>query len=244
MDMLSYPHPDIRWHMAADEALVRAAEDGEARESLRFYEFDDVSVVLGVGAKWREEVFPERCEADDVPVLRRCSGGGTVLFAPGCLGYSLVLDTEARPELADLHASYRAILDRLVLGFRSLGIEARHAGICDLALGELKFGGSAQKRLQRCILHHGTILYDMDLSLIDRYLPHPPDEPDYRAGRPHSEFVTNVPLPAADCRRAVTRAFFPPGQDPQPRDVGTNMLKDARELLVTRYETPQWHRRR
>lgn len=245
MQLLQYNHADVRFHLAADEALLRSAERGEGGlgESLRFYEFAVPVVILGVGTRWREEVLDSGCRADGVPVYRRCSGGGTVVFAPGCLGYSLVLDTEARPEMAGLHESYAAIMGRIVRALRRRGLDATHEGISDLAVAGRKVGGTAQKRLRRFILHHGTLLCGMGLSVLDRYLLHPPSEPDYRAGRPHARFATNLPFGVEEGRAVLLEAFdLPPTA--VPWDVTESIAPAVERLMAERYAREDWHRRR
>jgi lipoate-protein ligase A len=65
-------------------------------------------------------------------------------------------------------------------------------GVSDLALGDRKLGGSCLRR-ERGLAHYTTtLLVDPDLALLDRYLQHPPREPDYRAGRTHRDFVTTL----------------------------------------------------
>ncbi|MCK5082116.1 MAG: hypothetical protein KAR31_04335, partial [Candidatus Omnitrophica bacterium] len=71
-----------------------------------------------------------------------------------------------------------------------------------------KISGNAQKRSKKFILHHGTILYDFDLERIKRYLKVPKDIPEYRQGRSHLDFVTNVPLSAVDIKSAFKDVFW------------------------------------
>ena len=66
----------------------------------------------------------DACRADGVAVLRRFSGGGAVVLGPGCLNYAIALSLVSRPELADVAASFRAILGRVAaaLGVPGLSI--------------------------------------------------------------------------------------------------------------------------
>ena len=57
-----------------------------------------------------KDVDEPACRADGVPVLRRASGGGTVLLGPGCLCFSLVLRYDRAPGLEDITVSYRHVL--------------------------------------------------------------------------------------------------------------------------------------
>ena len=59
---------------------------------------------------------------------------------------------------------------------------------------ERKFAGHAQRRVRGAVLHHGVVLYDFDLDLIDALLPEPPRRPAWRGDRTHREFLTNAPL--------------------------------------------------
>jgi len=79
----------------------------------------------------------------------------------------------------------------------------------DIALAESKrkFSGNAQKRGKKFILHHGTILYDFDLSLIEKYLPIPHKIPEYRRERSHKNFLTNIPLKRKDIQDGLAQEF-------------------------------------
>ena len=191
-----------------DEVLLRLANQGRSGEALRFWESEHVFIVLGRLGRLDRDVRRQITRKDGVPVFRRASGGGTVVQGPGCLNYTLILSKE-RPEVADLRRSYQFILGKLINVLSGLGVEAAFWPISDMAVRgtQKKFSGNAQKRGRRFILHHGTILYCFDLTLIERYLTMPDDMPAYRQHRRHRDFVTNVPInPQAFCSE-VGRCF-------------------------------------
>ena len=72
-------------NLACDEALLEECESAEHPGFLRFWESPVHFVVLGYGKALEKEVFREECARLEIPILRRCSGGGTVLQGPGCL---------------------------------------------------------------------------------------------------------------------------------------------------------------
>src|SRR6266404_876476 len=76
-------------NLACDEALLNMCEEGLEGEILRFWEPKETFVVVGYANQAAREANLEACRAGNVPVLRRCSGGGTVLQGLGCLNYSL-----------------------------------------------------------------------------------------------------------------------------------------------------------
>src|SRR5262249_7263111 len=65
-----------------------------SHEVLHFWEITRPVVVVGRSGKIAEEVHIEACKADGVEVVRRNSGGGAVVLAPGCLNYSLVVSLD------------------------------------------------------------------------------------------------------------------------------------------------------
>ena len=101
------------------------------------------------------------------------------------------------------------ISQKAIDALKPLGVEAVFRPISDIAVAgsDKKFSGNAQKRGKNYILHHGTILYDFDLSLIPKYLTIPKDVPDYRQGRSHLDFVTNIPIDPAVFKVNMCRVF-------------------------------------
>lgn len=209
---LSTPQENILY----DNVLLELAEEGRQGEVLRFWESRQPFIVLGRVSKVEEDVNLEAALADAVPVIRRSSGGGTVVQGKGCLNYTLVLSKEKHPQAADLKRSYEFILGRVIGALKRVGIDAVFKPVSDIALasGQKKISGNAQRRLRRFILHHGTILHDLDLGLIERYLKFPPSVPEYRARRAHLDFVTNIFVPAGRIKEEIGRAFEADGEEP------------------------------
>lgn len=228
-------------NLALDEQLLDAAETGRAADTLRLWESPALFVVLGVAQKVRDHINVEACENDGVPILRRCSAGGCVLQGPGCLNYSLVLSQTGHPDIAHLRRSYDHICGRLCDALQRRGVAARHEGVSDLAVDGLKISGSAQKRRKHFILHHGTLLYDMDSDLMERYLLEPNDRPDYRGARNHRGFVAKVPLSRPALSQAVREAFDVTGPpvEPQPWELDAAMV-----LVGEKYRCQDWIWRR
>src|SRR5262249_50988062 len=207
-------------------------------EVLRLWEWPQPAVVLGSGCVLREEVDENACAADGVPVLRRSSGGGTVLLGRGCLLFSLVLAIDRSPALSAVRPSYGYILVRLGKALADLVPSIVQAGISDLAVGGRKFSGNAQQRKLRFLLHHGTLRYAFALALIGRYLRPPARQPEYRAGRDHLDFVRNLSCTAEELRNRLRAGW-------QAEDERYSWPEEAvAELVRSKYSTVAWVRRR
>ncbi len=187
---------DPQENLACDDEFLLKADKHAGGEVLRFWESPRTFVVLGRACDQGVDVHEDFCMQDGIPVLRRSSGGGTVLQGPGCLNFSLVLAKSRHPDLLLITRSYEHILSKTIAALKVCGVDAEFRPVCDLVVPsvEKKFSGNAQRRGRTHILHHGTILYDFNLSSILRYLNMPEQMPDYRRGRPHGDFITNVKL--------------------------------------------------
>ncbi|MGH7851987.1 MAG: lipoate--protein ligase family protein, partial [Candidatus Binatia bacterium] len=171
-------------NLACDEALLEMMEANFARDDcLRIWHAKKYFVVLGHSDRLQSNVNIAACSHHSIPILRRISGGGTVVQGPGCLNYSLILKNQAR-RLTNVADTFKYVLER----HRSVveevcGVTARLEGISDLTYNGFKFSGNAQYRKARFLLVHGTFLLNFDLSVIEALLPVPAKQPAYRRMR-------------------------------------------------------------
>ena len=185
------PLPPRRGLALEIEALRRLEQAPAVGERLLIWESMQPAVILPRHADPEAWAHLPACAARGIPLLRRESGGGAVVVGPGCLNVALVLSLDRRPWLADVDASYHRLLGRLA---DVLAVDGAAVRSTDLAVRERKFAGHAQRRVRGAVLHHGVVLYDFDLDLIDALLPEPPRRPAWRGDRTHREFLTNAPL--------------------------------------------------
>jgi lipoate-protein ligase A len=238
MDFLDLTLPTAAENLALDEALLLEAEAGRGGEVLRLGEWPHYAVVLGAGCVLGDDVDESACRADGVPVLRRASGGGTVLLGPGCLCYSLVMSYERGPALREITPSYVYILNRVRESLAGLLPEIEQAGTSDLTGAGLKFSGNAQQRKRDHLLHHGTLMYEFDLSRIGRYLRMPGRQPEYRARRDHAAFVRNLPASAEELKRRLREGWQ------ADREMADWPREAVRRLSEEKYTRSEWIRRR
>lgn len=202
---LSLPAPEE--NLALDEWLLQQTEDSGV-ETLRLWESSRPFVVLGRSNSLAGEVDTEACRQRNIPILRRVSGGGTVVQGPGCLSYAVTLAIPPAGPLASITGTNRWIMERHQNAISSLiGQPVEVKGHSDLALAGRKFSGNAQKRGRSAFLFHGTLLHAADLALMAAALRHPKVEPDWREGRSHGEFITNLPTDRTALCAALRHAW-------------------------------------
>lgn len=247
MHRLDLPFSAPAQQLAADEALLDWCEAGGSDELLLFWEPRAPFVVVGYANKLAAEVNLAACAASGVPIFRRCSGGGAVVQMPGGLNYSLILRIAEDRPTRNITTANQFIMERnreavqAALGSPAPAVWVR--GHTDLAVSQptaastpfLKVAGNAQRRRKHFLLFHGTLLLNCDLRWISQLLPMPSLQPDYRASRPHGEFVTNLNLSAAAVQTALARTWQVEEECPNPP------LAEIEKLAREKYATYAWN---
>ena len=190
--------------LARDWALFQTIESGAATIAWRCWRPLRPVVVLGRNGRPEIDILEEACRDSGTEVLRRFTGGGTVVLSQGCLVYTLAVSLEAKPELRDVAASFRHILERLVV---SLAVSDLSIVETDLVLGDRKVSGNSQRRGRRALLQHGTLLHDFDAELATRLLREPLRQPRYRRRREHASFLGNLPLAVERIEQRLAGCF-------------------------------------
>jgi lipoate---protein ligase len=225
----SYPSPAE--NLACDEALLEELEAGAGEPTLRFWESSAHFVVLGYSNAIATEVNRPECDRRGIPILRRSSGGGTVLQGPGCLNYNLTLPiTEETPSITDTNCF---VMSRNRDALReALGRDVEIKGHTDLAIGGVKFSGNAQRRKSKALMFHGCFLLNLDLEAMSAALSHPSKEPDYRGGRAHRHFVTNLGVNDEVVKAALREAWSA---------ADTRSAPSIEQLVSDRYANRAWN---
>lgn len=225
--------------LAIDEALLDAANAGGLTVPVvRTWQAEHPAVVVGSSSRLADEVDLPTCRRLGVPVLRRTSGGATVVLGPGCVMWTVVTPHAEPPPIDAIHA---AMLDPLAAALALAGRPVSRQGTSDLTVslpeGIRKVSGNALRVRRRGVLYHGTLLDDFPLALIGQLLRHPPREPAYRQQRSHDAFLANLSLGRRQIDAAVRAAFG------AWRDESDWPQQQAADLVASRYGLASWTER-
>ncbi len=181
------------YNMAVDEELLARAQAGESTPVLRLYSWKPPAVSLGRFQRIETALDPAACKQLGFDIVRRITGGRAVLHFNE-LTYSIVapLDNPLFPPT--VLGTYKVIAVGLLAGLRCLGIAAemvsrngRLAGLVknntkdpscfsspswyEIVVNGKKIIGSAQRRMPRAFLQHGSILIGYDPNLEAMVIP-------------------------------------------------------------------------
>lgn len=228
--------PSVAENLALDEALLEQAQAGPAgTESLRIWQADSPFIVLGRSSRVADEVHDRCAQQQAIPVFRRVSGGATVVAGPGCMFYALVLSLEQRPQLRMIDQAHQFVMGQMQSALQALVPQLEFDGTCDLVVTGRKVSGNSVRLIRDWMLYHGTLLLDMDLTLVDRLLKHPPREPEYRAGRTHADFLANLQIPY----QAAASALY--AKWPIASKVKSLPLARIQSLVRDKYSQDSWN---
>ncbi|WP_420838661.1 lipoate--protein ligase family protein [Bifidobacterium amazonense] len=164
--------------MTVDERWAREVAAGARPATVRFWEWAGPAVVVGRFQSIPDEVHEDEAAREGIAIVRRCTGGGAMFIEPGnTITYSLYAPLPFVSGIS-IEESYRLCDQWLLDALRGIGVDARFAGLNDIASSHGKIGGAAQRRFPApagsdgpgAVLHHVTMAYDIDADKMMRIL--------------------------------------------------------------------------
>ena len=125
---------------------------------------NDKSVIVGNNQVIENEVDLEFAKAHDIPVIRRITGGGAVYHDLGNVNYTYI--SSKVNEFGNFLVFARPVITFL----HTLGVDAYHIGKNDIGIDNRKISGNAQCVKGEYILHHGTLMFDVDINVLEKVL--------------------------------------------------------------------------
>ena len=145
------------------------------------------AVIVGKNQNTVEEINQKYVEEHGIKVVRRLSGGGAVYHDLGNLNFTFIVDGEDASNM-DLHAFCRPIARAL----NQLGVPAEVNGRNDITIEGRKFSGNSQYIRNKRIMHHGTMMFDSDLSVVSACLNVSKDKIESKGVKSVRSRVTNI----------------------------------------------------
>lgn len=151
---------------------------------------DKSYIVLGASNNAKDAVVQETTLQDNISVLKRRTGGQTVMLTPNNLIISAVITDEQIMKPKDVFNRFNDLIIAAIAKNHTVKFSTR--GISDIAMGEKKILGSSMYRGKGKLFYHAVLNFGEPSTTFQKYLTHPSNEPDYRKGRMHHEFVTSL----------------------------------------------------
>ena len=147
-------------------------------------------IVLGSSQKPENECNIKNVLADEIPVYQRTGGGGAVVLAPTILCIALRFKREEGYYIEHYFKLGSSVMQQVLK--TEFGLEAKAEHISDLSINNKKILGCSMYMPKEHTVYLASIMVQDSLSDIERYLTHPTKEPEWRKGRSHADFITNI----------------------------------------------------
>jgi lipoate-protein ligase A len=170
-------------------------KDFEIFHNSRAFDFsvwipDKTYIILGRANTAESSVFLEKAQNDNIRILKRPSGGETVILSPDTLVVSVKMTVN---DVLKTHDHFEKINLKIIDALEVFGVkDLKLKGISDISIGPKKILGSSIYRKHNILFYHAVLNVSESVKRIEKYLKYPKREPDYRKGRSHSDFVTSV----------------------------------------------------
>ncbi len=150
---------DPRHNLALEEYLLNTVGPGQC---ILYLWQNQRTVVIGRNQNAENECRIQTLEADGGHLVRRLSGGGAVYHDLGNLNFTFLVRTEDYDKEKQTDVILRAV--------QALGIRAEKNGRNDLTIDGQKFSGHAYYKTGTQCYHHGTIMVEVDMAPLEKYL--------------------------------------------------------------------------
>ena len=200
LNYLDLTTTDPAWNLAVEEYVFDHLP--KDRMYVMLWQ-NDHAIIIGKHQNTLAEINESYVKEQGIRVVRRLSGGGAVYHDMGNLNYTIIAD--AQEEALD----FGRFCDMVIRALAKAGVKAERNGRNDMTIDGKKFSGNAQYVRNGRIMHHGTILFDSNMSVLAGALQVDPAKIQTKGVKSVRSRVTNVrPYLPEDLTLAQFRAFL------------------------------------
>ncbi|WP_125708729.1 lipoate--protein ligase [Companilactobacillus zhongbaensis] len=176
---------DIRDNLATEQYLMNNVEFDEP---LVLFYIQKPCIIVGRHQNTLEEINLDYVKENDITVTRRISGGGAVYDDLGNISFSFVVNSDN-----DNFGNFKKLTKPIIDALKDMGATtAEVSGRNDLMVDGKKFSGNAMYTKNGKMFSHGTLAYDVDLSVLSNALNVPKDKIESKGIKSVKSRVTNV----------------------------------------------------
>ncbi len=169
-------------NIATEEYLLK-----NFKEDIFFLYINSKSIIVGKHQNTLAEINYSFVKENNIPVIRRLSGGGTVFHDPGNINFCFITSGE-KGELVNFKKHTTPIINFL----NSLDVNASHGGRNDILIEGSKISGNACHVFKSRVMHHGTLLFNSKLNSLTKALKNDPLKFKDKAVKSVRSKVTNI----------------------------------------------------
>ena len=200
-------------NMALDHSILTSRAEGMSPNTLRFLQFSPPVALVGYHQSVSEEIRESYCKQAGIDINRRITGGGTIYFDEGQLGWEIICSYEELGIGLNLQRLTAEICKAATNGLRQLGVDAEFRPRNDIEVNGRKISGTGGAFDGDCFLFQGTLLIDFNLENLIKALRIPTEKLNREEFSSASERVTSLkeqlktPVLLDDVKSVLASAF-------------------------------------
>lgn len=202
---------------------------------------NEPTVVIGRNQNTLAEVNLKYVQENNIHVVRRLSGGGAVYHDLGNLNFTFIVDGEK-----GVVSNFEFFTRPVVRALQSLGVNAEFSGRNDITIDGKKFSGNAQYWSRNRLLHHGTILFNSDLSVVQEALNVKTDKLQSKGVKSVRSRVTNIypylktPITIEEFKEVLLK-FMQEEQTGPDIILTPEQIAEVEKIKAERYDNWEWN---
>ena len=228
---------DPFFNLAIEEYLLK-----NSKEEYLILGINKPSVIIGKHQSAHREADTKFVLENNIPVIRRISGGGSVFHDNGNLNFTFICQSEDGKQV-DFRKYTKPVIEFLL----SLGLETKFEGGNDLKIDGLKISGNAEHVHRNRVLHHGTLLFSTSLDMLRNALRKDSSHYTTRAveSNPSSVMNLNEKLKSFcdiyELRSKMMNYFLQNLSDAVIHKLSPSETEAVESLASTKYKTWEWN---
>lgn len=230
---------DPHYNLALEEYVLKYLDP---EESFILLWQNEPSIIIGRNQNTVEQINSDYIKEEGIHVVRRMSGGGAVYHDLGNLNFTYIVKNDEKG------INFRRFTEPVIRALKRLGVPAEFNSRNDIAIEGQKFSGNAQYFYKDRILHHGTILFSVDLSQVQNVLKVKENKFASKGIKSVRSRVTNIsPYLNQNCsveefkQLLLTYLFEEAGEPLQEYPLTEQDLSGIQKLMEERYNKWEWN---
>lgn len=236
MKIILNENTDLSFNMAAEEYMMKNFDD-----DIFMLWRASRSVLIGKNQNSLEEINYDYVKENNIPVVRRLSGGGTVFCDLGNTNFAFIVSD------ANSFSDFKKFTTPILEVLQELGVAAEFSGRNDLTIEGKKFSGNAQYKYKDRLLHHGTLLFSSDISDLSKAIN--PKKVKYESKGIDSvkSRVTNISshlqsdIDIIDFRKMIAEHIKSTAENAEFYEFTEEDIKNILKIKEERFDTWEWN---